>query len=348
MQSPVADDLDRILNWVPDDLRALRGARLFITGGTGFIGKWLLETLAWANDRLQLDIRALVLTRSAKRFAGSAPHLASNKAFSFVEGDVRSLPADLGTFDGIVHAATSASAELLRTDPMLMLDTIVEGGAAVMELAARSGAIPLLFTSSGAVYGRPPATLESVDETYMGGPDPLEPLSAYHEGKRIGELQCALAAKQFGLKAKIARIFAQVGPYLPLDIHYAMGNFIKDVLDGRNVRVQGDGTTVRSYMYAADMTAWLLAIFVRGTPQRAYNVGSEQAITIADLARRVASASSQPLEVEIMQKPDAGRPIDRYVPGNRRAREELGLAEWTPIAEGIDRTIAFYEKYRTA
>jgi len=254
MQSPLADDLERILTWVPDDLRALRGARLFITGGTGFIGKWLLETLAYANDRMQLDIHALVLTRSAARFAQAAPHLASNPAFSFVEGDVRTMPSDLGTFDGIVHAATSASAELLRTDPALMLGTIVEGGAAVMELAGRSGAIPLLFTSSGAVYGRPPATLESVDETYMGGPDPLEPLSAYHEGKRIGELQCALAAKQFGLKAKIARIFAQVGPYLPLDIHYAMGNFIKDVLEGRNVQVQGDGTTVRSYMYAADMT----------------------------------------------------------------------------------------------
>jgi dTDP-glucose 4,6-dehydratase len=348
MQSPLAEDLERILTWVPDDLRALRGARLFITGGTGFIGKWLLETLAWANKRLRLDIRALVLTRSAARFANGAPHLASNAAFSFVEGDVRSMSPNLGRFDGIVHAATSASAELLRTDPLLMFETIVQGGAAVMELASRSGAIPLLFTSSGAVYGRPSSTLEHVDEMYMGGPDPLEPLSAYHEGKRVGELQCALAAKQFGLKPKIARIFAQVGPYLPLDIHYAMGNFIKDVLEGRNVRVQGDGTTVRSYMYAADMTAWLLAILVRGLPQRAYNVGSERAVTIADLASRVAAASTKQLKVEIMQPPDPIRPIDRYVPGNRRAREELGLSEWTPLTEGIERTIAFYEKYQTA
>ncbi len=346
MRSLLAEDLDRILTWSSDDLRSLRGTRLFITGGTGFIGKWLLETLAWANERLQLDIRALVLTRSAERFAAGSPHLSSNAEFSFVEGDVRSVPSSLGTFDGIVHAATSASAELLRTDPMLMLDTIVQGGAAVMELAARSGAIPLLFTSSGAVYGRPPSTLEHVDETFMGGPDPLEPASAYHEGKRLGELQCVLAANQFGLKPKIARIFAQVGPYLPLDIHYAMGNFIRDVLEGRKVRVQGDGTTVRSYMYAADMTAWLLAIFVRGLPERAYNVGSERAVTIADLASRVAAASSPQREVEIMQARDPGRPIDRYVPGNRRAREELGLSEWTPLTEGIERTIAFYEKYR--
>ncbi len=346
MQSPVADDLERILTWASDDLRSLRGTLLFITGGTGFVGKWLLETLAWANERLELDIRAVVLTRSVERFTNNAPHLASNGSFSFVEGDVRSIPADLGVFDGIVHAATSASAELLKNDPQLMLDTIVEGGRAVMDVASRSGAIPLLFTSSGAVYGRPPSSLSRVDETYVGGPDPLEPLSAYHEGKRIGELQCAIAAKSFGLKPKIARIFAQVGPYLPLDIHYAMGNFIRDALEGRTIRVQGDGTTVRSYMYAADMTAWLLGIYARGEPLRAYNVGSERPVTIADLASRVAQAASEPPAVEIMQAPDPKRPVDRYVPGNRRAREELGLEEWTPLTEGIDRTIAFYEKYR--
>jgi len=347
MQSPVADDLERILTWAADDLRSLRGARLFITGGTGFVGTWLLETLAWANDRLQLDIRALVLTRSAERFAKSAPHLASNSSFSFVHGDVRSLPNDLGSFDGIIHAATPASAELLRNEPQLMLDTIVEGGKAVLELAERSGAIPFLFTSSGAVYGRLPATLSHVEENYDGAPDAVQPLSAYQEGKRIGEQQCAQAANSFGLKPKIARIFAQVGPYLPLDIHYAIGNFIKDVLEGRTIRIAGDGTTVRSYMYAADMTAWLLAVFVRGAPLRAYNVGSELAISIADLAGRVAAMAPRPLAVEIMQKPDANRPVDRYVPANRRAREELGLAEWTPLTEGIERTIAFYEKRRT-
>lgn len=346
MQSPVADDLERILTWASDDLRSLRGARLFITGGTGFVGTWLLETLAWANDRLQLDIRALVLTRSVERFARSAPHLASNSSFSFVHGDVRSIPPDLGTFDGIIHAATPASAELLRSDPQLMLDTIVEGGKAVLELAARSGEIPFLFTSSGAVYGRLPETLLGVEETYESAPDQLEPLNAYQEGKRIGEQQCALAAQSFGLKPKIARIFAQVGPYLPLDIHYAMGNFIKDALEGRTIRIQGDGTTVRSYMYAADMTAWLLGIFVRGAPLRAYNVGAELAVSIADLAERVAEIAPQTLTVEIMQKHDTNRPLDRYVPSNRRAREELGLAEWTPLAEGIERTIAFYEKCR--
>jgi dTDP-glucose 4,6-dehydratase len=342
MQSPVADDLERILTWVSDDLRELRGARLFITGGTGYVGTWLLEALAFANERLQLGIRATVLTRSPEHFAAAAPGVAAHRHFSFIEGDVRSIRPDLGTFDAIVHAATPASAELLKNDPQLMLDTIVEGGRSVLALAARSGAIPFLFTSSGAVYGRLPATFSRVDEGYAGAPDPLEARSAYHEGKRVGELQCALAAERFGLKPKIARIFAQVGPYLPLDIHYAMGNFINDVLEGRTVRIQGDGTTVRSYMYAADTTAWLLRILVRGGSSRAYNVGSETAISMRDLAERLAATVVPALSVEIAQTPDSLRPVDRYVPANRRAREELGLEEWTPLDQGIERTLLFY------
>lgn len=343
-QPPVERDLDRVLEWVGDDLRSIRKTRIFITGGTGFIGTWLLETLAWANARLDLDIRAVVLTRAPAVFAKSAPHLAENGRIAFITGDVRQMPADLGTFDGVIHAATPASADLNENAPDVMLDTIVTGGRAVLELAAQSGAIPLLFTSSGAVYGRQPQDLIHMPETYGGAPDVLDPRSAYHEGKRIGELQCTLANKVFGLEAKIARIYALVGPYLPLDIHFAMGNFIRDALDGKTICVRGDGTTVRSYLYAADMVAWLWAIYVRGVTLRPYNVGSEEAISTAELARRIAATASDPLSVEIMQQPDPTRSIDRYVPGTERARTELGLRQWTPLDESIRRTMDFYEK----
>ncbi len=338
--SSLEQDLNRVLEWVGDDLRSLRGARLFITGGTGFIGTWLLETLLWANERLALDAQIVVLTRSPEDYARSAPQLAANPAIALVKGDVRRLPPDLGIFDGIIHAATPASAALNRDDPALMLSTIVDGGRAVLDLAAQSGPIPYLFTSSGAVYGRQPEGLSHVSEDYLGGPDPLSTASAYHEGKRVGELQCALAHKAFGLKAKIARIYALVGPNLPLDIHFAMGNFIGDILAGRTVTVQGDGTTVRSYLYAADMAAWLWAVFVRGTPLRAYNVGSERAIDMAELAPRVEQKHSAGSGFKIMGVPEPGKAIDRYVPCTRRAREELRLAEWTSLDDAISSTIA--------
>jgi dTDP-glucose 4,6-dehydratase len=339
----VLADLEEQLPRTEDDLRTLKGARLFITGGTGFVGSWLLESLAHAERRLALSVRVEVLTRSPDAFRAHAPHLAENPIVSLIAGDVRKLPEDIGPYDGVIHAATPASAAINRNEPELMLSTITDGGRAVLDLATCCGAIPFLFTSSGAVYGKQPIGLERIPETYLGAPDPLRADSAYHEGKRVGELQCAIAAERSELRIKIARLFAFVGPYLPLDAHFAVGNFIGDALAGRPIVVKGDGTTVRSYMYAADMIAWLWAIYARGVSGRAYNVGSEDATNIAALARTVAAASPNAPPAEIHGKPELGKPTDRYVPDTARIRAELGVASLVDLSEGIRRTIAFRE-----
>ena len=334
-------DLEEQLPFVESDLRTLDRAHLFITGGTGFVGTWLLESIAHANARLGLNIRATVLTRDPAQFMQRHPALAANDAFSFVMGDVRSLPAGLVAFDGVIHAATPASAALNRDAPFEMLDTIIEGGRAVVDIAARSGAIPLLFTSSGAVYGTAPAELAAFPETYTGAPDALSPRVAYHEGKRVGEFQCAIAHHSAGVRAKIARLFAFVGPYLPMDRHLAVGNFIADAHAGRAIHIGGDGTTVRSYQYAAEMVTWLWAIYTRGEVLRAYNVGSEEAVTMRELATLTASSVSPQRAVEVHGTPTPGQRIDRYVPSTRRIREELGVVSSISIHESLRRTLAY-------
>jgi dTDP-glucose 4,6-dehydratase len=334
-------DLDDVLERSSSDLAAMRGSRLFITGGTGFVGTWLLEALVWANARAGSDLRLTILTRDPQAFAGRSPHLGNAPGVTLVRGDVRRLPSGLGSFDGIVHAATPASADLNRDEPMLMLDTIVEGGRAVLDLAAACGTIPLLFTSSGAVYGVQPDGMPHTPEEYRGAPDPLDPNRAYHEGKRVGELQCALYAQAHGIRPKIARLFAFAGPYLPLDRHFAIGNFIRDALAGGPIAVRGDGTTVRSYLYASEMIVWLLAIFVRGETLRAYNVGSEAAIDMQSLAAAVAGALDPALSISVGEARIAGKPVDRYVPSTARARSELGLEERVSLDESIRRTARF-------
>jgi nucleoside-diphosphate-sugar epimerase len=340
--SRIEADLDEQLEAGADDLRRLQGTRLFITGGTGFVGSWLLESIRHANARLALRIRAVVLTRDPARVRETLPHIAREEAFSFVAGDVRTPPQDLGSFDGIIHAATPASADLNRNEPLEMLDTIVEGGRAVLALAARSGKIPFLFTSSGAVYGPQPPELTAIPESYRGAPDQLLAQSAYHEGKRVGELQGAIAHAHAGVQTKVARLFAFIGPYLPLDRHFAAGNFIRDALAGRPIVVGGDGTTVRSYLYAGEMVTWLWAIYVRGEPVRAYNVGSDVGVDIATLARSIAASFPIPPPVEIRGVATPGRAVDRYVPSTQRIQAELGLTARIGLAEGISRTIEFY------
>jgi nucleoside-diphosphate-sugar epimerase len=338
MINPLANDLDDVLSATASAWEELRNNRIFITGGTGFFGCWLLETFAWINDRLNLNAMAVVLTRDPERLREQAPHLAGHRGIQLHVGDIRDYRFPEGSFTHVIHAATEASAILNTQQPELMLDTIVRGTARCLQFAARSGARKFLLTSSGAVYGTQPPELTHTPETFAGSPDVLLAGSAYGEGKRIAELQSVLASRTGKLEAKIARCFAFAGPYMKLDQHFAIGNFMLDALQGGPIVVKGDGTPLRSYLYASDLMTWLWTILFRGETCRAYNVGSEDAVSVAELARLVAKLSSPDIVVQVKGTP-LGGPAARYVPCTNRARTELGLQQRISLADAIQKTV---------
>ena len=344
-QNPLAADLDHVLEHTRELWEELRGERIFITGGTGFFGCWLLESFAWANERLGLNASALVLTRHLDAFRKKAPHLAENPAIRFHPGDVRSFEFPDGTFSHVIHAATESNANLNAEDPLTMFDTIVNGTRHTLEFARKCSARKFLLTSSGAVYGRQPPDMTHIPEGYQGAPAPSDPYSSYGEGKRAAETLCALFAKQYGFETKIARCFAFVGPYLPLDIHFAIGNFIRDGLNGGPIVILGDGTPRRSYLYAADLAIWLWTILMRGRTCHPYNVGSDESISIAEVAHCVAAQFPSMIAVEIRGSLNPGNPLERYVPDIHRAKKEIELKANTTLESSIKRTISFYQKY---
>ena len=186
MSNPLTNDLDHILAHTEGLWDELRGKQIFITGGTGFIGCWLLESFAWANEKLGLGSSALVLTRNLEAFKKKAPHLTSHPSIKFHIGDVRNFEFPQGHFSYIIHAATEASAKLNDENPLLMFDTIVEGTRRALDFARHCGAKKFLLTSSGAVYGKQPHEMTHIPEEYKGAPDPSDPGSAY--GARKPEL----------------------------------------------------------------------------------------------------------------------------------------------------------------
>ncbi|EIQ00497.1 nucleoside-diphosphate-sugar epimerase [Opitutaceae bacterium TAV1] len=341
------EDLDHVLAHTRDLWPEARGQSFFITGGTGFFGMWLLETFVHANDSLGLGMRATVLTRHVAAFAQKAPHLARRHDLTFIEGDVRNFAfppafpsAASGPFPYIIHAATPASAKLNTEAPGEMFDTIIAGTRRVLDLAAlpTTGTRKLLLTSSGAVYGRQPPGLTHIPETYAGAPDSLDPASAYGLGKLAAEHMCVVDAARHGYEIKIARCFAFVGPYLPLDAHFAIGNFIRDALAGGPIRITGDGTPYRSYLYAADLAIWLWTLLFRAPSARAYNVGSAEEISIARLVQLVSAAFGLPVPPCIIQKADPAR----YVPATARAETELGLRPFIDLPQAISRVADWY------
>jgi nucleoside-diphosphate-sugar epimerase len=324
-------DLEHVLQHTEDLWKDLRGKRIFITGGTGFFGTWLIETVKHANQKLGLGAEAVVLTRQKKAPSG---------AVSYWQGDVRSFDFPTGEFSHVIHAATAASQKLIEEDPLLMADTVLEGTRRALDFARSCGAKRFLLTSSGAVYGRQPPALTHIDEDFTGAPDPVNAKSVYGESKRMAENLCILSGRKHGFETVIARAFAFVGPHLPLDAHYAIGNFMRDGLQNSPIRVAGDGTPRRSYLYAADLAIWLWTLLLRGKAGRAYNVGSDQEVSIAALAGQVAHFCGS--TVEIAQRSSESKLPERYVPSIERAKAELGLRPWISLDEAIARTIDWH------
>lgn len=330
------DDLVYVLDKVGSLWEHFRGEQVFIAGGTGFFGKWLLETLLYANHLLDLRCKVTVLSRNPEAFAKRNPRLCDPSFITFVSGDVRDFKYPAGRFKFVIHAATDVVG---ASDPVDLFSTCVDGTRWMLDFARQVACADFLLVSSGAVYGQQPADMTALPETYRGAPDILSIKSAYGEGKRCSEWLAGAYGEKFLFPVKIARCFAFVGPYLPLDKHFAIGNFIGDALAGKEIVIQGDGTPYRSYLYAADLAVWLWTILLRGAAGTAYNVGGDEALTIADLAQRVNRLAGSDKLIKVMGTPDPGSKADRYIPDVGKAGSDLGLKCWIPLDEAISRTI---------
>jgi nucleoside-diphosphate-sugar epimerase len=294
--------------------------RFFVTGGTGFFGKSILSRIKGRDD---YDLT--VLSRDPAAFRAANPAFAALPFVRWVAGDVRGFDfaAVRGDFDAIIHAATPATTTLADDE---MTSIIVEGTERVIVFARDRAIKTILFTSSGAVYG--PQTAPVSEDA------PCAPTTAYGRGKLAAE-KMLLAS---GLDVRIARCFAFTGPYLNRKIHYAIGNFIQNALDGQPIVIKGDGTPQRSYLYADDLVDWLFAILERGVPGRAYNVGSSEAISIRDLAFAVRDALGASCDVQILGTP-TNQPPQVYVPVTTRIERELGVRLATPLAAAIQKSV---------
>jgi nucleoside-diphosphate-sugar epimerase len=332
-------DLDHVLEHTQGLWHELRGGRLLVTGGTGFFGRWMLESFLRANDELSLGAEAIVLTRDPRGFADAAPHVAGHAAIALQAGDVKSFDCPPPDCTHVLHMATETGPTASAT---ASFQTAVEGTKRVLDFAARRGVRKLLLTSSGAVYGPQPPDCEHLSEEYVGAPRPEDVSAGYAHGKRAAEFLCATVAAQTELQAKIARCFAFVGPLLPLDASYAIGNFIRDALYRDRIEVTGDGTPRRSYLYAADLAVWLWTVLFRGESGRPYNVGSEADLSISELARLVAEVLRRDIPVHIAEPAATGALPARYVPATARAARELDLHQRVDIDDAVRRTAQWY------
>lgn len=311
-------------------------SHILLSGGTGFFGRALLRHwLAAAQAGLPAPA-VTVLARAPQRFLQQFPEFAGAPWLRFHQADIlqpQTLPVG-AAFTHVLHAATESTIGP-QLPALARFGQIVDGTRNLLELALRCGAGRFLLTSSGAVYGPQPAGLAAFDESWLGAPDPLLEASAYGMGKRCAEHLCALYSREHGLETVVARCFAFVGPDLPVDVHFAIGNFIRDAVQAEAITVKGDGTAMRSYMDQADLAQWLTVLLGQGRNGQAYNVGAPEALSMAALAARVRDVVAPGKAVHVLGTPVANRPVHRYIPDVGKAQRELGLHNTVPLDTAI-------------
>jgi len=279
----------------------------------------------------------VVLSRNPQQFLDVYPEFSGHTSITFLTGDIQqrdTLPWGL-SFTHVLHAATDSTIGPSLT-PLQCFDQIVDGTRNILDLASATGARRFLLTSSGAVYGPQPPDIGVIPENWAGCPSLAQPTTAYGQGKRVAEHLCALYREAHGLEIIITRCFAFVGRDLPLNVHFAIGNFIRDALTADAITVSGDGTPLRTYLDQRDLAHWLWILLLEGHDGETYNVGSDEVVSIAELAHRVRDLLAPEKPVRILCSPqsnDGAR--HRYVPDIQKIQLLHGLSVRFPLSEAI-------------
>ena len=342
--SVLTADFLTITQSIPSDLKLVVNSNLLITGASGFVGKWL--TLSWLSARQELNGngRLMVVARNVDGLRQLCSIYGATNEVIYIESDIRDfeIPTEF-TPEYVIHAATPASESLNNQQPEEMMSIIIEGQRNILNESIRSGVKKFLFLSSGAVYGKQPLDVQYVAEDYSGGPLPTDVRSVYHEGKRMAELIGNIQAANNKISFVTGRLFAFLAPYLPLNSHFAAGNFMLDRMKGRDILVRSDGQSIRSFQYGSDLCVFLWALLIRGRSGEAYNVGSDEAISIENLAHQIQSTLSTVSKVEIIGKIDPATHT-RYVPSIAKIKTELLVSNVVDLQTSIARTAKWYEE----
>ena len=347
LSSSVLEDLEAVSQWSETDLRIIVDSPTVITGGSGFIGTWLTLSWVYAHKKFGGNGRLLVTSRNSASNRHLIDSIHPSAPVTYVDSDIRELviPPEFQN-SLLVHAATPASDELNRSDPDLMLSIIVDGQKQLLRESTRINVKRFLFLSSGAVYGPQPLDLPNLREEMFNVVNHSSSNSAYSEGKRLSEEMGIKASTESGLQFVTARLFAFLAPYLPMDTHFAAGNFLSQATSNLKITIRSGGGSQRTYQYASDMVSWLWILLVGGQAGDAYNVGSDQEVSILGLAQTIQNQVSPRVDLEVLGV-DTPENVSRYVPSIEKMKHQFGLTNHVALESAIRKTESWL-RYRPA
>ncbi len=364
LQQLIEEDLSHLAGALPEEFRALEGSNLLITGGAGFLGYYLVQSVLFWNQR-HASGRPVHVT-VVDNFQRGAPEwllaLRGSPNLALVEHDIRRpLPSGPREFHYLIHAAGIASPTYYRRFPIETMDTNIDGLRHLLNYARARQSSPepvrgFLFYSSSEIYGDPLPGNIPTPEDYRGNVSCTGPRACYDESKRYGETLCVNFARQHGMPVTMARPFNNYGPGLKITDRRVIPDYAKDVLEGRDIVMLSDGSPRRTFCYAADAIAGYYKVLVRGRPGEAYNIGVERPeISMMELAQKITGLARELFgyrgEVVRKASTEAEYLVDnptRRCPVIIKARTELGYEPTIELDEGLRRSLVWYSHNREA
>ena len=278
----------------------LNGKKVLITGATGLIGSFMVDTLAWLNETEHAGIRIYAAGRSEDRVRARFCDMVDEPYFSFIRYDARRPVKFAFNPDYIFHAACSAHPMAYATDPVGIMQANLIGTMQLLEYLRSCPEAGFVFLSTGETYGENPDLPDGFSETSQGYVDPMNPRSCYPESKRGAETLCASYTAQFGLNARVARLCHVYGPTITPDNSRADAQFLRKALAGEDIVMKSTGSQVRSFCYVADAARALFTIMLDGEKGNAYNVANRNSVaSIRDYAATLADTANVSLAFDL-------------------------------------------------
>lgn len=335
-----ANDLKSAVDSV-QNIEALRGKAVMITGATGLIGSFLVDMLLTYNrtDSAEIDIYAV--GRSIERLKNRFTGVNSDK-LHLIEHDVNTyFSYDFNT-DYIIHAASNAYPAAFNTDPVGTILSNLMGTNYLLDYAKSHNTKRFLFVSSGEVYGQGDPSLDAFCESYSGYVDPTEPRSCYPSSKRAAETLCVSYTKQYALDTVIVRPCHTYGPNTTKSDNRANAQFVNNAVAGQDIIMKSAGTQMRSYCYVADCASAILTVLIKGKSCEAYNIANRDArVTIAGFAAAVANAVGKKVVFENPTQTDnAERTAITYAVLDSKKLYDLGWNGRYSVEDGVANTIS--------
>ena len=335
----ISDDIKFITAHLLSDIVYLKNKNVLVTGATGFFGIWMLSIFHELNENYGCNINVTALSRDPENFLKNNPLFVGK--INFIKSDIRNFSIGSQKIDYCFHMATTNALETYNNEDQInKIDLLYEGTRNLMEQLVKADIKKIIFTSSGVTYGSLSSQKEYI-ESSVNAPITTEISSALGEGKRLAEYTIAYFCNKHKISFNIARCFSFVGPYLPLNLHYAVGNFIHDALNEKVITVKGTGNDIRSYMYIADAMIWLFKMLCSSKNKQIYNVGSSRKVSIKELAFIVKDLISPKKEIIFLNQSNKNDNFNRsiYVPNNKKVINDLNVEEYHRLEDSIKKTV---------